>query len=176
MKKILMFLLLTPFFSSGQSVNGDSTWNPVKFFIGEWTGRGEGEPGKGNYERSYKFILKNNFIEIKNTAAYLPTNKKEKGEIHEDLGYISYDKIKKKFILRQFHVEGFVNEYLSADLSSDGKTIIFITESIENIPPGYRGRETYRILTANEFEEIFEIAEPGKDFTVYSRVQFTRKP
>jgi len=32
------------------------------------------------------------------------------------------------------------------------------------IPAGYRARETYTILSEDEFTERFEIAEPGKDF------------
>ena len=52
---------------------------------------------------------------------------------------------------------------------------MFISESIENIPPGYRAKETYRIICDNEIEETFEIAEPNKDFTVYSEVNLVRQ-
>ncbi|HKZ36563.1 MAG TPA: hypothetical protein VJ184_02855 [Chryseolinea sp.] len=50
--------------------------------------------------------------------------------------------------------------------SSAKKTIVFISESIENIPPGFRAKETYQILNENEFTETFELAEPGKDFEI----------
>lgn len=33
---------------------------------------------------------------------------------------------------------------------------------------------TYVFAGADQFEEIFEIAEPGKDFEVYSRTRLTR--
>jgi D-arabinose 1-dehydrogenase-like Zn-dependent alcohol dehydrogenase len=59
--------------------------------------------------------------------------------------------------------------------SADGKTIVFTSESIENIPAGYRARETYKILGPDEFTETFEIAEPGKDFEIYSEGHFKRK-
>jgi hypothetical protein len=45
-------------------------------------------------------------------------------------------------ILRQFHVEGFVNQYV-ADLDSQLDKLVFTSEAIENIPPGWRARETY---------------------------------
>ena len=83
----------------------------MKYFIGEWKGIGESEAGKGDYERSYQFVLNKKFVEIKNKSTYPPMEKLPKGEIHEDKGYISYDKMRKKFILRQFHTEGFVNQY-----------------------------------------------------------------
>ena len=49
--------------------------------------------------------------------------------------------IGKKYIFRQFHVEGFVNEYY-ASFSEEGKTIIFDSRAIENLPPGWKARVT----------------------------------
>ena len=34
-----------------------------------------------------------------------------------------------------------------------------VSEAIENIPPGYRARDPYTFSGADEFEEVFEIAE-----------------
>lgn len=148
---------------------------PLQPFVGNWAGEGDGEPGHGKYERSYQFILNKNFIEIKNKSTYPPTAQNPKGEVHEDIGYFSYDKSSKKFKLRQFHIEGFVNEFILESISIDKKTIVFITESIENIPKGWRGKETYRLINENEIEETFELAEPEKDFAVYSKVKLIRK-
>ena len=39
----------------------------------------------------------------------------------------------------------------------------------------FRARETYKIIGPDEFIEVFEIAEPGKDFEVYSENHFKRK-
>ena len=78
-------------------------------------------------------------------------------------------------MLRQFHVEGFVNQYVMTRSSADRKTFVFTTESIENIPAGWRARETYRILSADEFVEEFELAGPGKDFELYSESRHRRK-
>ena len=91
-----------------------------------------------------------------------------KEEVHEDISYISYDKVLKKFKLRQFHVESFVNEYVAKNISE--KDIDFETESIENIPNGFRAKESYKILNSKTFTETFSIAEPGKDFETYSEV------
>ena len=78
-------------------------------------------------------------------------------------------------MLRQFHVEGFVVQYKADTVSEDGKLIAFSSESIENIPAGWRAKETYRIVNENEFTETFELAEPGKDFKVYTINHFKRK-
>lgn len=79
-------------------------------------------------------------------------------------------------MLRQFHNEGFVILYYLDNISSDGKTLVFTSEAVENIPAGFKARETYQLAGDGEFTEIFELAEPGEDFTIYSKADFTRKP
>lgn len=58
----------------------DSLWQPLKVFVGSWKGKGGGEPGNGDYERSYQFVLGKRFIEIRNKSTYPPSEKNPKGE------------------------------------------------------------------------------------------------
>jgi hypothetical protein len=176
MKAIVILLIICPFFSYAQMSRQDSLWLPFKPFVGKWQGDSEGQPGIGKYERSYEMVLNRKFIEVRNKSTYLPSQANPKGEVHEDHGFISYDKNRKTFVLRQFHIEGFVNQYRLESISPDGKSIVFISESIENIPAGYRARETYHWLSENKFTETFELAEPGKDFEVYSKATLRRWP
>lgn len=53
---------------------------------------------------------------------------------------------------------------------------MFTSEAIENIPPGWRARETYRLVGADEIVEIFELAQPGAEFSVYSENRLRRAP
>ena len=142
---------------------------PLKYFIGKWTGTSEGQPGKGSAEREYKALLRSRVVELTNRNVYPPQAANAKGETHEDVGIFSFDRAAKVIRFRQFHVEGFVVAYASAETNE--KTLAFVSESIENIPSGYRSKETYTILGPDEFEELFELAEPGKDFQVYSRTR-----
>lgn len=166
-----------------QSSTGDSLWYPFNFFIGKWTGVSVSDGNNGTYERTYRYMFDGKFIEVKNKATFPATEKKPAGEVHEDIGYISRTvksnpsgvKNSATFILRQFHSEGFINQYVPESISADGRKMIFITESIENIPSGWKARETYEVLSDNEFVETFELAAPGKDFTVYSKVKMTRE-
>lgn len=168
-------MVLSCTLAHAQNPKRDSIWSPIKYFVGTWKGEGGGEPGIGKYERSYQLILNNNFVEIKNKSTYSPTDKHPQGEVHEDIGYFGYDKSRKTFFLRQFHVESFTLDYHLESISPEKKVLVFMTESIVNIPKGWKARETYRILTDREFEETFELSEPGKDFTVYSKVKFVRE-
>ncbi len=70
-------------------------------------------------------------------------------------------------------MEGFVNQY-AAEPVRDG-VLRFQSEAIENIPAGYRARETYTVTGPNEFVERFELAEPGKEFELYTETRFKRK-
>jgi hypothetical protein len=41
--------------------------------------------------------------------------------------------------------------------------------------PGWRARETYRRSSADEVLETFELAEPGREFALYSETRLTRQ-
>jgi hypothetical protein len=172
--KIILVLLLLPFASQAQLSAQDSLWLPFQPFIGTWSGAGEGVDGNGSYERTYQFVLNKKYIAVKNKTIYPASKEKPKGYVHEDVGYISYDRMRKTFVFRQFHGEGFVSQYTLDSVSTDKKTIIFVSEAIENIPQGWRARETYTI-TQNGMSEVFDLAEPGKEFAQYTKAQLTRK-
>ena len=174
MRKTILLLFLIPTVSFAQLTKQDSLWAPFRWFAGEWSGDSEGQSGKGKYDRGYTIIFNKKFIEIKNKSTYPPTQQNPKGEVHEDRGFISYDRSRKTFVLRQFHIEGFVNQYKLQSISQDGKTIIFISEAIENVPIDFRARETYKITNDNEFTETFEIAEPGREFELYAKATLKR--
>jgi len=149
------------------------TLAPLARLVGRWTGTSEGQPGKGQVERQYERVLGSRFIQVRNRSTYPPQEKNPKGETHEDIGFFSFDRTRKRVVFRQFHVEGFVNQYV-LDPSSTADRVVFVSESIENIPQGFRARETYVFTGADQVEEIFEMAEPGKEFEVYSRSRLTR--
>ncbi len=168
-------LLLLPSLLGGQTKTRPDVWEPFKTLVGKWEGSGNGQPGVSKIQREYRLVLNDKFLHVENRSVYDPQPKNPKGEIHEDWGMISFDKSRNKFVFRQFHVEGFVNHYVMSSSSADGKTIVFTSESIENIPSGFRARETYKMLGRDEFTEVFEIAEPGKEFEIYSEGHFRRK-
>jgi hypothetical protein len=146
---------------------------PLAFLIGRWEGSSEGQPGTGIVKREYTRILNDRFIRAQNQSVYPPQERNPTGENHEDLGVFSFDKSRSRMVFRQFHVEGFVNHDV-ADAESQPRTVVFTSEAIENIPAGWRARETYVVLGPDEFEEVFELAEPGKPFEAYSRARLKR--
>jgi hypothetical protein len=169
---LLACLLSTATAGERQEIAGDP-FAPIAFMVGRWEGASDGKPGKATVRREYTRVLNGRFIHVRNRSEYPVQDRNPKGEIHEDEGFFSFDRARKRIVLRQFHVEGFVNQYVQDDESAAPK-LVFTTESIENIPAGWRARETYVVHGPDEFEEIFELAEPGKPFDLYSRARLKR--
>lgn len=156
-----------------QAASTSDTFAPIRFFVGSWRGDQSGQPGDGTSERTYEFVLNDRFLQVRNTSTYPPQERNKKGEVHHDMGMIGYDRARKRLVFRQFHQEGFVNAYVQEE-NGDAKKLVFTSEAIENIAPGWRARETYLILNNDEFIERFELAEPGKDFSLYSEAHLKR--
>jgi hypothetical protein len=170
---LLMIALLGAQPGAQQGASKPDRFAALQFLAGTWRGDQAGQPGRGTAERTYQFILNDRFLQETNTSTYPSQEKNKNGEVHHHMSMISYDTARKLFVFRQFHTEGFVNTYVQQP-SADDKTIVFVTEAIENIPAGYRARETYTVLSRDEFTERFEIAEPGKDFELYSEARLKR--
>jgi hypothetical protein len=151
-------------------------WQPLRFFAGRWEGTGEGRWGRSTVEREYEFVLGGKFLFARNKSVYPPQEKNPEGEVHTDWSMISYDTGRKTFVLRQFHDEAFVNRFVLQDPPAAGQALVFTTEHIENFIPGWRARETYRILGADAFEEVFALAPPEGEFKPYVTNRFKRVP
>lgn len=161
--------------AADEAAKKPDVWAPLRFLVGTWTGDARSEQGVGQSRREYWFVLNGRFLEAINQVAYVPTEEKPQGENREDRGLFSCDRAQKKAILRQFHVEGFVNTYALESISADGKTLTFTTTAIENIAPGWRAREVYPIVSEHEFIETFSLAAPDQEFAVYSETRLKRK-
>jgi hypothetical protein len=153
----------------------EDPWRPIRFMEGEWTGESEGQPGKGTVKRSYRFVLGDRFLHEKNISTYPPQQSNPKGEVHEHWSFFSRDRARKTLVLRQLHQEGFVNQYVMLPESSAG-TVVFESEALENIPAGWKARETYAVVSPDAFVETFELASsPGGAYEVYSKNRFKRE-
>lgn len=171
----LIALLLSANLHAADPAAAPDPWAQVRFLIGRWSGSAAGEPGHGTVKRTYEFALKNRFIHERNVSTYPPQERNKQGEVHEHWGFISYDRARKCLVLRQFHQEGFVNQYVLNAVASSPQKLVFDSERFENLDERFKARETYEILGADEFTETFEIAEPGKDYAVYSKNHFRRE-
>lgn len=152
MRRLFLAVLMMSAFTS----RGAEGIARLEFMVGEWRGTSRGQPGEGTVQRTCTKVLRDRFIECRSVVSYAS------GEKHVELALYSYDKGAKKLRLRQFHGEGFVNTY------EETEPLVFETTAIENIPAGWRARESYEQPSADQWKERFELAQPGREFAVYT--------
>jgi hypothetical protein len=54
---------------------------------------------------------------------------------------------------------------------SSASTVVFESEALENIPAGWKARETYAIVSPNEFVETLEFASGAGALPPLARLQ-----
>ncbi len=153
----------------------DDPWKLLQPLVGTWTGTGHGMPGTSTIERSYEFVLGGKFMSVRNKSTFEAQKANPKGEVHEDWGMISYDQRRKKFVLREFNIEGYVNQYVLKEISDEGRKLVFVTESVENGPPTLRARITMRFGKNNQLSETFKLDFTGKGFKPCVEAKMIRK-
>ena len=147
-------------------------WGPLEYLLGEWVGGGGGQPGQGEGEFSFQLDLQKHVLVRKNFAAYAAANGRPAFR-HDDLMIVYREAGGAPPQAIYFDSEGHVIHY-SVTVSSDGKTIAFLSDAAPAAP---RYRLTY-ILTGGHTVSIkFEIAPPGKPdaFSTYIEAQARRK-
>jgi hypothetical protein len=164
-----VFLLV----QQASTVQAADPWEPIRFLQGAWQGVAEGVPGRGTVERSYTIVLKDRFIHERNISTYAPQPANKTGEVHEHWSFFSYDRKRASLVLRQFHQEGFVTQFVMTKSASTSKVLVFDSESLENVGT-WRARETYELISNDEFIETFEMGAPGKPLHLYSKTHFKR--
>jgi len=170
LSRVLSLLAMFALNALGQS----DPWAPVRVFEGRWEGSITGKPGKQLSSREYRFVSDGKFLWQHDHSVYEVSSPDAAPKVREDFGYFSYDKFQKRIVWRQFHSEGFVNEYQLESVSAEGKSFEFTTVRIENLPPGWRAKKSYRVLSTDEIEETFSLASPDKEFETYTVAHLRR--
>jgi hypothetical protein len=150
----------------------DDPWGPLRMLVGHWEGSIDGRLGTGFGIRDYEFILEDNFLMFRHASVREPQDKSPQGDHHRELSVFSFDSERKKIVLREFMVEGFVIQYVCNVASP---RTICVTEQVES-GPGMRARLTLEINNPYRFEETFELAGQGEELAHYFTNRWTRRP
>ncbi len=133
------------------------------YLSGSWKSNPDACIGIGEANKVNKVVLDSNFFLMETKATF----DVEENNRHEDKKFISYNKLTDKLILREFHSEGFVNEYEVDSMSTDLKYIVFLSRALENMPDGWKARMTIQIIDDGNYREQFDMARPGEPFRQY---------
>lgn len=171
-----ILLIMAVVFTTGQLFAQENPLERFDRLMGKWQGTGEGFGGSvSEIDSEFNWVMNKRYVEVKNHSEFEPTPQNPEGEVHDDWGMISYDRARKAIVFRQFHVEGFVNQYVLNDSLSNEKTLVFESEVIENFVPGGKARWTIKIVNENEIETVFDLAMPGQEMVCYGTNRLKRK-
>lgn len=168
--RILIPLVLASLFvpaapDSGGLASADP-WEPLRRLEGKWEGTSDGKFGSAELERTYEFVLNGKFLQSR-------TRSVAEREVHEDLGMVSWDQAAERFVVREFHSEGYVNEY-AVEVAEDG-TLVLETTSVENgFAPGLRAQSTLRFVSDDEIRETFALATGDAPFEACVQMELQR--
>jgi hypothetical protein len=146
----------------------------VSALAGDWTGVGEGDPGTSAAWRHGERLHDGQYIRVEGRSVYPRQEKNKTGEVHTQTDNWSYDKARHRLILRQFDNLGFVSTYVEEPAASRPGHLVLTSESIENVPAGWKARYTYDFLGPDEYQERFELDPDGKGFQPYTFNRFLR--
>ena len=170
----ILLLISTPLpvRSSPQLKKDTDNWEPFRFLVGEWVGKGTGGPGEGTGGFSFSFDLEEKILVRKNRADY-PATKDKPAYSHTDLMVIYKEGPETSAIY--FDNEGHTIHY-AVNVSKDLPTRITFLSEISTSAPRFRF-----IYIKNNNDNMtfqFDIAPPGKPegFTKYMEGSLARKP
>jgi hypothetical protein len=135
----------------------DDAWKPYRFLVGEWTGEGGGEPGKGSGRFSFAWDLQEKVLVRRNRAEY-PEVQGRPAFSHEDLMVIYRADQGGPTKAIYFDSEGHVINY-AVTFSDDRRTLTFLSDAV---PASPRFRLSYTKGADDSMVIKFEIALPGK--------------
>lgn len=173
MKKTILTIFI--FLGVLQTYAQNTSFQPVCFLIGNWSGNGQGFGNdQSKIESSFQFVMDSTYIEVINDSHFEPTEKNPKGEHHIDRGFISFDKSRKLLVFRQFNNEGYINQYLLNQELSNDSTLVFETETIENFVPGGKARWTIKKRNEKEIETSFDVSF-GNEYSCFGQNKLYKK-
>jgi hypothetical protein len=142
----------------------DDPWKPYRFLVGEWTGEGGGEPGRGSGRFSFDWDLQEKVLVRRNRTEF-PAAQGRPASVHEDLMVIYRGKNGAPTKAIYFDSEGHVIHY-TATFSQDQRTLTFLSDPSA---AGPRFRLTYAQRASEVLRIRFEIAPPNKPdgFKIY---------
>jgi len=172
MKKIV---IVVAFILCSVQMNAQLNLQSLDVLIGEWQGTGKGFGNNTSViNSSFTWVMDNSYIEVQNESFFKATEKKPAGDHHIDKGYISYDKIRKTVVFRQFNSEGYINQYV-LDSTSTKDRLVFKSENIENFMPGGSAEWIIDFTSKNKITTTFNVIFPGKKAQCFGTNSLTKK-
>jgi len=133
----------------------EQAWRTLRRLVGQWHTSEHGRDTRTDF----RLIANGNYLASETVSVSSPEQ-----DIHRDLGVFSYDAGNDRVMMRQFVSEGVICRYKLAEVSSDGKTMTFVTEVCEGGSPDFGARMTYGFPNKYQYTTKLELAPNGKNY------------
>jgi hypothetical protein len=176
MKRLLLagcWLVIGSGFASAQAP--PAAWKPfqeMEFLVGSWSGATEGVPGTGGRFERWQWEFGRSFLVVKATTIF-PGRDGKPEERHEEIGYYSYDRDRRRYTAVYFLSEG-IRGLSDVEILGDGSLRLTST-ALENYEPGAKTRRTIQKKSPTEIVHTLEIQLPGRDWVVYFTDKLEKK-
>jgi hypothetical protein len=174
-KSLIIFALSLSILTLAQQAKPDDIWESIRFLEGTWEGTGDGMSGISSVIQEYQLVLNGQFLRMTTMSIFKPQEKNPEGEVHEDFGVFSFDSSRKVYVLGSFYSEGFVNQCVFNPVDLNENILNFVTEDVENAPPGTEAKLIFKKITEDKIEQSFHVAFPGQGFSCFSTNILQRK-
>jgi hypothetical protein len=155
---LVAFLALLPTLAAAQPASVPTPFRPVLFLIGDWSGDGSADVGKGTGADSFHFDVGNRVIVRRSHATY--TSADGKVTSYQSLMVIYNDAASSQLRADYYDDGGHVIHYTFVP-SADSQVAQFLSDAVSGAP---RFRLTYRSRAGGTLLAVkFELAPPGSD-------------
>jgi hypothetical protein len=148
----------------------DDPWAAYRFLIGQWTGEGQGQPGKAAGRFSFALDLQGKVL-LRKHRADVAAAAGRPAATHEDLLVIYRGSDGKRTRAMYFDSEDHVIAY-TVSPSADGKSVAFVSDAVPTAP---RFRLSYAQSGADTVRIKFEMAPPGQPENFRTYVEGTAR-
>ena len=177
----LLAVLAPPAAGQAPAVAAPSTpapaapWRPFAEFLpllGSWSGSAGAGPRIGGCVAHFSTDLAGTVF-VERTTTIFPAEEGKPEETFEDVGYVTYDREKRKYVAAYFFSTGVFGTYDVEILP--GGTIRMTAASLANYDTGARSRRVLARRADGTLDLALDVAPPGKDFAPFLSGTLRRK-
>jgi len=167
-----VFVLLSTAAMAQDQGDGKDQWASVRVLEGVWEGNGAGFGQTSTVTHTWRFVLDGNFLQL-STKSVTDAAEDGDGEIHEDVGYVSWSEGDETLRFRQFLSEGFVNSFTIQEAAHPEVGLNFEPVSTDGMAT-FAVRMTLRFSGEDAYEMIMEMGTKGKELQACQSMELER--
>jgi len=152
-----------------------TAWKPFQefgFLTGSWSGTAESGGKVGGRVTRWTLEMGGNYLVQRGTTVF-PAQGGGAEDSSEEVGYVSYDRERRKYVAQIYFSTGVVGFY-DVELPSEG-VVRLVSTSLLNFDMGGKMRLTLTKKADSELAYQLELAPGGKDFVAYVTSKMTKK-